>query len=91
MAARGQLPFCFAKKVTQKGDPNIRPDPAVLTTRGTRTNRPKVALTRNQWAHGAGLRPRVAPLLGVEYTGTPFERIFDRFAMGFTETRLFAS
>jgi hypothetical protein len=26
---------------------------------------------RAQWAHGAGLRPRVAPLLGVEYTGTP--------------------
>ena len=90
LAARGQLPFCFAKKVTQKGDPDIRPDPAVLATRGTRTNRP-MARCRARWAHGAGLRPRVAPLLGVEYTGTPFERIFDRFAMGFTETRLFAS
>jgi len=36
----GQLPFCFAKKVTQKGDPDIRPDPTVLATRGIRTNRP---------------------------------------------------
>ena len=91
VAARGQLPFCFAKKVTQKGDPNIRPDPAVLATRGTRTNRPKVALTRNQWAHGAGIRPRVAPLLGVEYTGTPFGPMLDRFAIGFTGTRIRAS
>ena len=39
---------------------------------------------RAQWAHGAGLRPRVAPLLGVEYTGTPFGRNLDRFAMGVT-------
>ena len=63
----------------------------VLATGGTRTNRPKVALTRNQWAHGAGLRPRVAPLLGVEYTGTPFERTFDRFAIRFTGARMRAS
>jgi hypothetical protein len=43
--------------------------PPVLATGGTRTNRPKVALTRNQWAHGAGLRPPVAPLLGAGVTG----------------------
>jgi len=66
------LSFASPKESNQrKGDPNIRPDPAVLATRGTRTNRPKVALTRNQWAHGAGLGPGVAPLLGGEYTGTP--------------------
>ncbi len=70
LAARGQLPFCFAKKVTQKGDPKIRPDPAVLATGGTKTNRP-MARCRARWAHGFGLGPPVAPLLGVEYTGTP--------------------
>ena len=51
-------------KSTQKASPEPRLFPVVLATGGTRTNRPKVALTRNQWAHGAGLRPPVAPLLG---------------------------
>ena len=54
----------------QKGDPNIRPDPPVLATGGTKTNRPR-ARCRARWAHGFGLGPPVAPLLGVEYTGTP--------------------
>ena len=80
VAARGQSPFCFAKKVTQKGDPNIRPDPPVLATGGTKTNRP-MARCRARWAHGFGLGPPVAPLLGVEYTGTPREPILDRSAM----------
>ena len=51
--------LCFAKESNQrKATPGIRLIPAVLATRGTRTNRPKVALTRNQWAHGFRLGPR---------------------------------
>jgi hypothetical protein len=87
LAARGQLPFRFTKKVTQKGDTNIRPFPAVLARGGTKTNRP-MARYRARWAHGFGLGPPVAPLLGVEYTGTPFERKLDRFAMEFCEKRI---
>jgi|GEM_PF-1367496 len=80
-AARASHFSCFAKKSNQKkATPGIRLFPAVLATRGTRTNRPTVALTRNQWAHGAGLRPRVAPLLGAHPWG-PVELTLDRFAM----------
>ncbi len=62
----GELLFGIAQKVTKKASPGPRFCLAVLASGGTRTNRPKVALTRNQWAHGAGLRPPVAPLLGAE-------------------------
>jgi len=64
VSPHGELLFGIAQKVTKKASPEPRLFPAVLATGGTRTNRPKVALTRNQWAHGAGLRPPVAPLLG---------------------------
>jgi hypothetical protein len=77
------LSFASPKESNQrKGAPNIRPIPAVLATGGTKTNRP-MARFRARWAHGFGLGPPVAPLLGVEYTGTPLGRMLDRFAIWF--------
>ncbi len=64
----GRGTFGIAQKYP-KGSPRTPLFPVVLATGGTRTNRPKVALTRNQWAHGAGLRPPVAPLLGAGRRG----------------------
>jgi hypothetical protein len=58
----GELLLALPKS-NQKASPEPRLFPAVLATGGTRTNRP-MARYRARWAHGAGLRPPVAPLLG---------------------------
>ncbi len=82
VAARASHFSCFAKKSNQK---KATPIFALFLRCSQRARPAQIArrrANRAQWAHGAGLRPRVAPLLGVEYTGTPFERSIDRFAMG---------
>nr|AGC71991.1 hypothetical protein [uncultured bacterium A1Q1_fos_36] len=63
--------FCFAKrKSPKKRRPQaIRCFPAVLASGGRRRDRPKVALTRNQWAHTAPLGPPAAALLGANPWG----------------------
>jgi len=79
---RGASHFsCFAKKSNQK---KATPIFALFLRCSQRAGPRKIArwrANRAQWAHGFGLGPPVAPLLGVEYTGTPFERNIDRFAI----------
>jgi len=90
VAARGQSPFCFAKKVTQKGDPGDS-----LISCGARVRRashksPDGALTAR-----SGLMVRRLDRLPLRSSerihGDPVEQILDRFAMGFMGTRMRAS
>jgi len=81
VAARGQSPFCFAKKVTQKGDPGDS-----LISCGARVRRashksPDGALT----ARGGLMVRRLdrLPLRSSERIhGDPVKRMLDRFAIG---------
>jgi hypothetical protein len=84
VAARGQSPFCFAKKVTQKGDPGDS-----LISCGARNARdphksPDGALPRavGSWC---GSTTALCSAPRSESTGTPFGRMLDRFAMGVRE------
>jgi len=99
MAARGQLQpsrglpdskslsFASPKESNQR---KATPIFALILRCSQRAGPAQIArwrANRARWAHGAGLGPRVAPLLGVEYRGTPLGRILDRFAMRFTGSR----
>ena len=84
VAARGQLLFGIAQKVTKKASPYTPLHPAVLATGGTRTNRPDAALTRSHWAHGATLGPPVAALLRANQWGPGV--VVDLMASGIDST-----
>jgi len=76
VAARGQLLFGIAQKVTKKASPYTPLLPAVLATGGTNRDRRSDSVNcepanvatqcRKRWDlhDGSGLRPPVAPLLG---------------------------
>ncbi len=69
---RGSYLSCFAKK----GNPKKATPIFALILRcsqraGVARHRADAALTRRHCTMSATLGPRVAPLLGVEYTGTP--------------------
>ena len=89
---RGASHFsCFAKKSNQK---KATPIFALVLRCSQRAGPAQIArwrANRAQWAHGAGLRPRVAPLLGVEYTGTPTGGFLIASRWRFTGTRMRAS
>jgi len=78
------------KVIKEKATPTIRLFPAVLTTRGTRTNRP---MARKSARSGLMVRVYNRALLrsSGRIHGDPVEQIFDRFAMRITSTRMRAS
>ena len=74
--------LCFAKESNpKKATPGIRCFPAVLATRGTRTNRPKARKSAR-----SGLMVRVYDRASLRSSGRihgdPVEPMLDRFAMG---------
>ena len=89
---RGASHFsCFAKKSNQKkATPTIRLIPAVLATRGTRTNRP---MARKSARGGLMVRVYDRALLrsSGRIHGDPFELMLDRFAITITGARMRAS
>ena len=78
--------LCFAKESNQrKATPGIRLIPAVLTTRGTRTNRPRA---RKSARSGLMVRVYDRALLrsSGRIHGDPVEPMLDRFAMSYLDS-----
>jgi hypothetical protein len=90
MAARGQSLLPVAAEVTKSASPCTPLYPPVLATGGTKTNRPKVALTRNQWAHGfSSWTARCsAPRRGLKGRENAID---DHFVIGYKTRTCFAS